>query len=179
MSEELEVMILEIDRKVVIRKLEKLGAKKVREARMQIRMFDFPDDRLRKETAFLRLRDEGDRNVLTFKKMRHQKGAKCMDEFETTVSDMKAVEDVLKGIGLEVHKEQEKDRATFRKDGITFNVDEWPGAPPLLEVEAETMEKIREGVEMLGFTMKDTCAIGGGEFFEKYGLTERSKNLKF
>ncbi|MFQ6009579.1 MAG: class IV adenylate cyclase [Candidatus Aenigmatarchaeota archaeon] len=179
MPEELEVMILEINKDEIIKKLESLGAERIRDVRMKIKMFDYPDERLRKEISFLRLRDEGDRSVLTFKKMKHQEGVKCMDEFETKVSDPDAIEKLLKAIGLVATRHQEKDRVTFKKDGITFNVDEWPGAPPLLEIEAETMDKVRQGVEMLGFKMEDTCAIGGREFFEKYGLVERAHDLKF
>jgi adenylate cyclase class IV len=53
-------------------------------------------------------------------------------------------------------------------DEITFDIDNYPGIPEYVEVEAKTREKVEEGVKLLGFTMKDTACVTEGDLREKY-----------
>ena len=66
--EEIEVKFLNIDPETIQKKLAEIGARKVGEYFYRRRVFDYPDFRLDKQNAWLRLRDEGDRVTLSFKR---------------------------------------------------------------------------------------------------------------
>ncbi|MDP2709072.1 MAG: CYTH domain-containing protein [bacterium] len=93
MHEEIEVKFLNVDPDKLQEKLAAIGAKKVGEFFYRRRVFDYPDWRLDKTGAWLRLRDEGGRVTLTFKKRlgmsAHDVSAndKGMQEIEVEVSD--------------------------------------------------------------------------------------------
>ena len=62
--EEIEVKFLNIGPDLIEAKLKKLGAKKVFEKIYKRRVFNYPDLRLDKAGAWVRLRDEGDKIAL-------------------------------------------------------------------------------------------------------------------
>ncbi|MFQ5620300.1 MAG: CYTH domain-containing protein, partial [Candidatus Nanoarchaeia archaeon] len=64
---EVEGKILEIDREVVIKKLEALGAKKIFEGELRAFYYDFPDGSIRKRHHHARLRKENDKVFLVYK----------------------------------------------------------------------------------------------------------------
>ena len=55
----------------------------------------------------------------------------------------------LKAIDLPQTRYQEKKRKTFVLGDITFDIDFWPKIPPVLEIEAPTEQKVREGAHLL------------------------------
>src|SRR3989344_7341333 len=93
MAEEIEVKFLNIDPAQTEAKLLEIGALKVRDFFYRRRVFDYPDWRLDKAHAWLRVRDEGERVTLTFKKrlgVTSSDGATSdqgMEEVEVVVSD--------------------------------------------------------------------------------------------
>jgi len=65
--EEIEVKFLNIDPDLIENRLKEVGAKKVFERFYKRKAFDYPDLRLDKAGAWIRLRDEGDKITLAFK----------------------------------------------------------------------------------------------------------------
>ena len=103
--EEIEIKFLNIDTKEVEQKLASLDAKKVGEFHYKRIIFDYPDFRLDKQAAWLRLRDEGDKVTLTFKQRilndTHElAGDDGMYECETTVSDFAKTQEILLKTGF-------------------------------------------------------------------------------
>ena len=102
--EEIEVKFLEINVLDVINKLEKLGAKKVFDFLFCRRLFDFPDLSLAQNHSWLRLRDEGDKITLAFKKRFGVSENKLKDEgmheIEINVNDFKKTAELLHSIGM-------------------------------------------------------------------------------
>ena len=66
---EIEVKILEINRKKVEETLTDLGAKKILDSDLQTIFFDFKDGRIIKAKDVLRLRKDENKTELTYKKV--------------------------------------------------------------------------------------------------------------
>jgi adenylate cyclase class 2 len=180
MSKEIEIKVLEIDKKEVISKLRKVGAKKKLDARLKVRFFDFPDKRLTKKNNAVRLRKEGKKTKITIKDKFVQNKFKQVIEYETEVQDFEAITQIFNLIGLKIVAEQEKDRISYKYKDITFDIDTYPRIPTLLEIEAENLTKLKEGLRIIGKTIKDSNSKTGKELFAHYGIdVMKIRNLKF
>ena len=90
------------------------------------------------------------------------------EEYEVETSDFAAMAKILEIAGLEKYGESIKTRVSYILGDITFDIDTYPGIPEYAEVEAQTREKVEEGVKLLGFTMADTTCITESDLREKY-----------
>ena len=169
---EVEVKILEIDKNQVIQKLGDMGANQIFEGNMQVSYYDFPDETLKKNNKLLRLRT-GEITELTFKKKISRDKYKIMEEHEAVISNENVMKEILTKIGLCETKKMTKHRTSFVLNRIHFEIDEIPGIPVLLEIEAPTQEDVKEYVEKLGFSMNEAKPWSGGEVIEFY----RKKNI--
>src|SRR3989344_6624954 len=150
---EIEVKFLNINSAVVQKKLEKIGAKRVGEYFYRRRVFDYPDWRLDKQGALLRLRDEEDKITLSFKQrlgIKSHDGTtedSGMEEVEIEVNDFEKTVILLNKLGfIEKHYAENK-RIRWIKDGIEFDIDTFPELEPYLEIEAPSWKKIDEAIE--------------------------------
>src|SRR5438128_1943145 len=98
---EIEGKILEIDVADIEKKLLALGAEKVFDGKLVATIFDFPDKRFSQQEIIVRLRKEGDKTKLTYKKLLNTEKAKVSEEIEVGVEDYSAMEKILLAIGLE------------------------------------------------------------------------------
>ena len=178
--EEREVKFLNIDPQLIEEKLQKLGAQRVFEKLYKRRVFDYPDLRFDKEGAYVRLRDEGDKITLTFKK---RIGAKArdgsvndegMEEIEVNVSDFKKTALILERIGLKEKFYEENRRIRYVLEGIEFDIDFWPGIKPYLEIEASSWELVEKGIEMLGLDPKDKKIFSTYQVYQLNGIDENA-----
>ena len=176
--QEIEVKILEIDPKKVVAKLKELGAKKVEAGLVHITAFDFPDDRLVKSGSYLRVRTFGHRTELVLKNPVERGRFKVMEEIETIVADYEATVALFKALGMKVFARQEKYRATYKLGSIRFELDKYPSMPWMMEVEANSEEKVEEGVGLLGFSMAQTNPKSVVEIFSNYGFTKHFFTFK-
>lgn len=152
---EIEVKVLDIDRAAVESRLAGLGAELLSDELLSAVFFDFPDHRLAAAGKLLRLRREGDRNRLTYKRRIGEEGAKVREEREVAVGDFEACRLVLTGLGLRETKPVEKRRTSYRLGAATIAIDHHVGEhsfiPEFLEIEAESVEAVRAVAERLGF----------------------------
>ena len=97
---ELEVKILEVNRKKIEEILANLGAKKVFEGSIQTLFFDFEDGRIVKARDVLRLRKEPNNIELTYKKVHYTESLKAAEEYSVEISDMEEMKKILDELGL-------------------------------------------------------------------------------
>lgn len=167
--EEIEIKILDINKEEVIKKLIELGAEKVFEGEVKADYFDFEDERLKKEEKILRLRKKGDKVELALKKKISMEQAKIMKEDEIVFDDHDAAEEILNGLGLKkIVEALTKQRVSYSFDDVLFEFDTYTGIPTFLEIEAPTLEKLKEAVERIGFSMEDTKAWDAKQVIEHY-----------
>ena len=177
--EEIEIKFLNIDTKEVEQKLVALDAEKVGEFHYKRIIFDYPDFRLDKQAAWLRLRDEGDKVTLTFKQRilndtRELAGDDGMYECETTVSDFAKTQEILLKTGFIEKLYQENKRTRYVLDGVEFDIDVWPLIPPYLEIEGATWDVVYVSGEKLGFKREDAKIFSANQIYKLNGLDDRN-----
>ncbi len=79
--------------------------------------------------AWLRLRDEGTRSTLTLKQVTDATAIDGTTEIETEVTDLHAMADILRRLGLTEVRHQENYREEWRLREVAFNFDTWPDLP--------------------------------------------------
>ncbi len=99
---------------------------------------------------WLRVRQEADKATMSLKEIT---GAGITDqkEIELIIDDYKKGIDFLIGIGLEQKSYQETKRELWKISGVDITLDTWPGLKPIVEIEGENEEIVKEVSELLGF----------------------------
>ncbi len=152
MEVELEAKFLDVDKDDLRKKLKDIGAKLVYSERLMKRnVFDYPDEQLEKEGAWIRVRDEGDNKItLSYKRLvdRTLQGTK---EITLGVSSFDIMTSFLLAIGLKQDAYQETKREKWELDGSEITIDTWPWIPTFVEIESPTEEKLMKMAKDLGF----------------------------
>ena len=144
METELEAKFLDIDPDSLRKSLKENGAKLAHPERlMKRKAFDFPDERLEKEGGWIRVRDEGDKITLSYKRLvdRTLHGTK---EITVEVSDFEKTCNILIAAGLQADAYQETKREKWELEGSEITIDTWPWIPTFVEIEAPTEDKLKE-----------------------------------
>ena len=180
---EIEVKILDIDRKKVEETLVRLGAKKVFDGDIETLFFDFNDGRIINAKDVLRLRKEQDRTELTYKKVSATQMAKVAEEFSVEVSSLETMKKILENLGLSEIENMKKHRTSYLLDLTRFDIDHYLGGyeyiPDFLEIEAENIDLIHKYAEVLGFTAKDCLPWSTNELIHYYSPKKaKTKNTK-
>ncbi len=150
METELEAKFLDIDSHEIREKLLRHGATMIYPERlMRRRNFDFPDRRLYKIGGWVRVRDEGDRVTLAYKRTVND-GLDGTKELEISVDDFDKITGFLLELGLEQKSYQETKREKWDLDGVEVTIDSWPWVPSFAEIEGKSESALRDAAEKLG-----------------------------
>jgi len=176
--EEIEVKFLDINKEEIEKKLKSINANKIGEFLQRWKTYDYPDWRLDKEGAWLRLRDEGNGKItLTFKKrLGIKKDTKIiknddgMEEVENFVGDFDKTSLMLEKIGLIEKHYAEKKRISWEKDDIKFDIDTYPKIKPFLEIETDSWKKIDEAINLLGLNPDDKKIFSANQIYTLNGI---------
>jgi len=128
--------------------------------------------------AWLRLRDEGDKINLTFKKRLGIKtddgktSDDSMEEIEVEVSNFEKTAEILNKIGLKEKFYEENRRIRYQLDDIEFDIDFWPGLEPYLEIEAPSWKKIDKAIKMLNLNPEDKKIFSTYQIYQLKGIDE-------
>ncbi len=178
MKEEIEVKFLNIEPREIEKKLKKIGAKKIFDKFYRRRIFDYPDLRLHKKGAWIRIRDEGGKTTLTFKQ---RLGIKSHDgkindegmrEIEIEVKGFGETANFLRSIGLKEKFYEENRRIRYKLGEIEFDIDFWPKLKPYLEIEAPSWEEIDKAIDLLEFDAKDKKIFSTYQIYQLAGINE-------
>jgi adenylate cyclase, class 2 len=176
---ELEVKILEVDRKKIEENLVGLGAKKIFDGDIQTMFFDFKDASIVKAKNVLRLRKEQNKTELTYKKVHITKTAKLAEEYSVEVSNLITMRKILENIGLSVTESMQKHRVSYTINHTRFDIDCYAGdygyIPEFMEIEAENTDLIHKYAALLGFKVEDCLPWSTEELIRYYSL-KKSKN---
>lgn len=156
MQTEIEAKFLNVDFSKVRKSLIENGAKCIKPMRMMKRVaMDFPDRRLQvNSSAWIRVRDEGDKVTLTHKQTtEHEFGGS--NEIEVIVSNYEDTIDIFKKLGLVIQADQETMRETWKLDDVEIVLDEWPWLNQYIEIEGPTKESVKSVAKKLSFDWDD------------------------
>ena len=151
-------------------------------------MFDYANRRLYEEQdgSYIRLRrsryfprhpDTPETTILTYKKTLSRERFKIAQETETAVADFEQTRQFLTLLDLRQVRSDEKFRQRYRFEDILFEIDEWAGLPPYLEVEAASEERVAFGLSLLGLTLQESTTMNLREVLAKYKI--KASNLHF
>jgi adenylate cyclase, class 2 len=154
---ELEVKFLAVDHAALQKKLKSLGADCTHPMRLMRRtVMDFEDGRLEKTVdGFVRVRDEGDKVVATYKQFGTALAIDSAQEIETIVGDYETTIRLFEAIGLRAKSEQETRRENWQLGDCEIVLDEWPWLKPYLEIEGPNQAVIKQAAEKLGLRWED------------------------
>jgi predicted adenylyl cyclase CyaB len=174
---EIEVKILEVDPQALVRRLEGLGAEKASDANIEALFFDFQDNSLERSRNLLRLRRSGDLCWLTYKGYVADPSVKVREEWEVSVSDFALARRILEALGLRARLRILKHRIAYRLDRASLAIDchqeEFARIPPLLEIEAQSVEDIHAVARLLGFSPEQCRPWGFSELIAHYPEARR------
>ena len=164
---EYEARALEINKDDIIKKLEKLGAKKVADFDYKRRVYNFnpPQD-----TKWIRLRTDGKKTTLAIKKI-EDFTINGTREMEIEVSDFEETNRILIELGYNPHTYQESKRTRYLLNDIEVDIDTWPYIPTYMEVEGKCEEDVNKTFELLGIDKNKITTIDvQGVFKEFYNI---------
>lgn len=168
MNTEIEATFLDVDHNVLRRRLEELGATCTQPQHdMRRTVYDFPDLRLDKKAAWVRVRQEAEKTTMTFKH-RQSETAEGMKEVELIVSDYANAGALLEAIGLTVKGAQETKREVWRLDDCEIMLDEWPWIPSYVEIEGPTEASVKRVSERLDFDYSTAVFDSADGVYQKY-----------
>lgn len=174
---EYEVRVLEIDKDELVKKIEKLGAKKIADFNYKRRIYNFNPAVPQK---WIRLRTDGNKTTLTIKKLESLEidGTK---EMEIEVSDFEETNKILNELGYNSHTYQENKRTRYVLNDVELDIDSWPYIPTYLEIEGKDEKSVLDMIEKLGLNKEKITALDVQSIYKDiYGIDiSNMKELKF
>ena len=176
--EEIEVKFLNVDPASIENKLMAIGAERMFEKLYRRRIFDYPDLRLHKKGAWIRLRDEGEKITLTYKERIGMKtfdgktNDDSMEEIEVNVNNFDKTDELLNKAGFIEKFYQENKRIRYQLNNIEFDIDFWPQLEPYLEIEAPSWEKIDEAIKLLELNPEDKRIFSTTQIYKLKGIED-------
>ncbi|MEK7509850.1 MAG: CYTH domain-containing protein [Patescibacteria group bacterium] len=173
MAHEIETKVLDIDSAKVQKQLTELGATKLRETRLIVDWYRPVGTKEGEDAWYLRIRSnsEGEHEVTWKAKSEISGTTRKHKEINFHVDEPEKLSDLFEGIGLEKYARQEKDRISFTLQDWLFEIDDYPGMPPFLEIEGSSEEHVNEAIKLLGLEKNRTWAEGERTLIQKvYGL---------
>lgn len=144
-------------------------------------LFDTIESGLRRQRAWLRVREEAVGASLTLKKTVGT-GVGATAEIEVAVTDFGRTCELFKGIGLVPVAHQESWRESWELSGCSVTWDEWPWIPPIVEIEGPSEADVRRVSALLGLlwsravfgsvsAIYDLYYVNGGKLVNTIDLT--------
>lgn len=151
MTPEFEARFLTIDADTITARLHDSGATRTM-PRTLMRRIVLKNQDITDRGGWLRLRDQGDKTVLTYKQVNSTDSASGIDsilEAEVEVADFHAAQQLLEAMGFTTLRYQENYREEWRLNGVTYDLDTWPGLPTYLEIEGPDEASVRAAAKNL------------------------------
>lgn len=162
MQLEIEATFIEINKDELRARLTAVGAHLVQpETLMHRIVFDID------QHAFARVRDEGNRIVLTYKH-HHDNTLTGTEEINVEVNDYHNTIAILKACGLHAKSDEDSYRESWKLNGVEIDIDTWPWIPSFVEIEGASPAAVTNAATKLGFDMKNAIIGSVDEVYKLY-----------
>ncbi len=169
MKTEIEAKFLNINVEKVRARLKEIGASlEYPERLMKRKVYDYPDEKLRKIGAWIRVRDEGDKKITLSYKQLQDRTLHGTKEITLDVSDFDIMCDFLQACGFDSKSYQETKREKWTIGNSEITIDTWPWIPTCLEIESLSEEEIHKVSDLLGFDWKNAIYGSIENAYQKY-----------
>ncbi len=146
MKNEIEAQFLDINKNEVRSRLKELGAKLEKPETLMRRTVFYTG-----EHSFARVRDEGDKIVMTYKNVSDDHSILGTKEVNIDVNDYDDAILFLRGCGLKIKARQETKREIWTLGKVEIRIDTWPWIPTFMEIEGPNEKSVWETAKKLGF----------------------------
>lgn len=175
MDEEFDAKFYPVNKDLIRKKLQKLGAKLVApERKMRRVIFDsVANPQVRGD--YVRVRDEGGLIRLSLK-IHAREGGQISDqkEIDIEVSSFDKAIRFLEAVGLKANRYQETLRETWQLKEAEVVIDTWPGLEPYIEIESSSEEGVKTTAAKLGLDWRKGITRAIVEIYmDLYGLTAK------
>lgn len=177
--QEYEVKFIDIDPAVIEQKVLACGGSKVFDRVFHRVVLDHPDLRLDKDGSWVRVRDEGDKVTMSFKKRlgyssdTPTQNDTGMIEEEVEVSDFDTTLKILHHVGLTDKFFIENRRVQFHLDDVEVDIEYWPLIPPHIEIEGPDWPSVDSAIQKLGLDPNDKKIYSTTQVYEHYDINDK------
>jgi len=173
MDNEIEAQFLDINKNDIRIKLKEIGAKLEKPEVLMRRVVFYTG-----EHSFARVRDEGNRIVMTYKNVSDDHSILGTKEVNVEADNYNNAILFLKGCGLEIKAHQETLREIWTLGKAEICIDTWPWIPTFLEIEAPSEAEVWNIAEKLGLK-KENAKFGSVDttYQHYYGIETDTINL--
>lgn len=173
MKNEIEAQFLDINKDDVRLKLREIGAELKKPEVLMRRVVFYTG-----EHSFARVRDEGDKIVMTYKNVRDDYSILGTKEVNVEVSDYDDAILFLEGCGLKIKARQETKREIWKLGEAEICIDTWPWIPTFTEIEGPTEDSVWQTANKLG-SQKEQAKFGSVDttYQHYYGIETDTVNL--
>ena len=145
MNNEIEAQFLDINKDEIRAKLKEIGATLKKPEVLMKRIVFYTG-----KHSFARVRDEGDKIVMTYKNVTDDHAILGTKEVNITVNDYDDAVLFMRGCGLKIKAHQESLRETWTIGDVEICIDTWPWIPTFIEIEGPTEESVWDTAAKLG-----------------------------
>jgi len=162
---EIEARWINLNQEEIEKKLLTIGATLKNEYFFKEWIFQRPE--WKNDARRIRVRTDGVHTWVTYK-ANATWAVDSTEEVEFTASSAEDAVKFLEVSDIPLLRYQEKKRKSYTFEHITFEVDNWPSIPMVLEIEATSEEKVKEGAALLGLSWDDAIFEDQKVIHEKY-----------
>lgn len=150
MNNEIEATFYEVNKDEIREKLKALGAKlEMPEVLMRRTVYDTG------KGSFARVRNEGGKIVMTYKKYIDDTDIMGCKEVNLVVDNYDEANKFMHGIGMKEKANQDSYRETWVLNDVEVSIDTWPWIPTYIEVEGPSEEAVWTVSEKLGYKKEE------------------------
>lgn len=170
-----EEVFFGIDKNEVIKNLKNLNARRIFGGRQRIITYDYGDNSLIDGKVVLRIQYSGKNVRVQAKKLYNTKNNyRKEEEFLIIFDNLANAINFVNRKGLIKTGYQERKITSYKLDRVLFNVIEWPGSPPYLGVEANSVNELSLCCKKANLDREKGVCIDGKKIFEKFNLSLNS-----
>lgn len=182
MGTEMEVKVLNIDKKEIEKRLIKVGAKLVKKEYQVNTIFD-TDNRMIKNNynGYLRIREKKDlinninKYILTLKKNVSKDEVRKNVEIETYIDNKKDLTEIFEHLKLHIKHEGTKERISYRYEDILFEIDTWDKDTypyPYLEIEVKDKKSLKKAIKLISIDEKNVTTKSLAQLRMELGMND-------
>lgn len=162
---EVEARWINLDQGEIEKKLKEIGAKQT--GNFFYNEWLFGRDGWFSTHRRIRVRTDGTNHSLTYKANVTWE-IDSTEEVKLKVDSAENAVKFLQAADVPLRRYQEKKRIRYELDDITFDLDFWPQIPMVLEIEAPSEKRVKEGAELLELSWNDVLFEDQKVVHEKY-----------
>ena len=162
---EVEVKVLEVERDIIEKKLEQIGAVQISSNEVHTVYFSNGGDEIR-------VRETEGKVVICSKRVVDNSEAKVREETEMEAPSLENAQQLLMAMGFTPTDETSKYRIVYEKEGIKFMLDKYQKRydyiPLLLEIEGDNVNSVYSALSELGYSKEDAKPWTREQLFTHY-----------